>query len=131
MRIMSKSQIVQSSLITIFCSSERKVKNGHILLTTHRVLFYIDHECLEVPLHNVSDFEKLGGMFSTSGVKMNLWKNGINSPHIVDYYQNVLKRDNLPPAPGLPSSVSLRFHDKNRDRFLELVQDAHNQKRWT
>ena len=47
-----------------------KIKNGHLLLTTHRILFYIDQECLEVPLHNVSSIEKLGGMFATAGVKV-------------------------------------------------------------
>ena len=37
----------------------------------------------------------------------------------------------MPPAPQLGSSVSLRFHDKTRDRFLEMVQEARNSRRWT
>ena len=91
------------------------------MLTTHRILFYIENECLEVPLFNVDGFEKLGGLFATSGVKLNLWRQGAFSPHVVDYFRNVLRRNDLPPVPLFGSSISLRFHDKNRDRFLELA----------
>ena len=37
----------------------------------------------------------------------------------------------MPQPPRFGSSVSLRFHDKTRDRFLELVQEAKNSQRWT
>ena len=65
--MMSKFKIIKvrfekiKANIYVSCiySSSNKVQNGNILLTTHRVLFYIDNECLEVPLYNVSSFEKL------------------------------------------------------------------------
>ena len=62
---------------------------------------------------------------------MILWQQGTLSPHVVDYHVNILKQKNPPAAPKLPQAVSLRFHDKNRDRFLELVQEAHQSRHWT
>lgn len=59
------------------------------------------------------------------GVKMTIYNQGNLAPNVVDYYQNILRRSELPPAPRLGNSVSLRFHDKTRDRFLEMVQEAH------
>ena len=72
----------------LFCSisSPAKIKSGHVLLTTHRVLFYIDYDCLEVPLFNISGLEKLGGLFAKDGVKLNLSKQGTLSPNVVDYH---------------------------------------------
>jgi len=63
-------------------------------------------------------------------VQINLCRQGSHSPHVVDFYQNILRRD-PPQPPQLPNAVSLRFHDKTRDRFFELVQEAHRERRWT
>ena len=118
-----KSALVcKPALTSLFGDSDNKLKlqKGHVLLTTHRVLFYLGTRCLEVPLHNVAGFEKLGGLFQTSGVQINLCRQGSHSPHVVDFYQNILRRD-PPQPPRLPNAVSLRFHDKTRDRFFELV----------
>ena len=69
-----------------------KIKNGNVLLTIHRILFYIDSECLEIPLFNVSGIEKLGGLLQKAGVKLNIYNQGNHSPNVIDYYQNVLRR---------------------------------------
>ena len=67
---------------------------------------------------------------STDGCKFDLYNQGNHSPHVVDYFQNILKRNELPPAPRLGSQISIRFHDKTRDRFLELLQEALRTRRW-
>ena len=62
------------------------MQNGHVMLTTNRVLFYIDSQCVEVPLHNVGRIEKVGNLFSKDGVKLHLCRQGELSPNIVDIY---------------------------------------------
>ena len=116
--------------IHLFYSVNAKVKNGNVLLTTNRVLFYIGNDCLEVPLHNLSRSESLGGIFAKDGVKLHLQRQGELSPNVVDFYQNVLKRPDLPQPPQFGANVELRFHDKTRDRFLELLTEAHRGQRW-
>ena len=89
------------------------------MVTTHRVLFFLDGDCLEIPLHYISNVTKLGGIFATDGIKMELTKLGTTPPYVEDYYSNVLKRpDMMPKPPSLGSSISLRFHDKTRNQFL-------------
>ena len=112
-------------------SSNAKIKSGNILLTTNRVLFYIGTDCLEVPLHNVGRVESLGGIFAKDGVKLHLQRHGELSPNVVDFYQNILRRQDLPQPPQFGSAIELRFHDKTRDRFLELLNEAHRERRWT
>lgn len=63
-----------------------KIKNGNAILTTHRIIFYIDRSGLEIPLFNVGGQEKLGGLFATSGVKLTLMKQGVHSPSVIDYF---------------------------------------------
>lgn len=99
------------------------------MLTTNRVLFYFGNDCVQIPLHNLQRIEKVGHVFSKDGIKLHLNRHGENSPNIVDLHQNVLRRD--PPAPpNLPSAVEMRFHDSTRDRFLEMLQEAHRSEGW-
>ena len=51
-------------------------------------------------------------------------------PYIVDYYMNVLKRNDFPPLPQLPTKITLRFHDKTRDNFFDLANESLKRKIW-
>lgn len=66
--------------------NNKKVSSGHLLLTTNRLLFYLDSECVEVPLYNVERIEKVGHVFSKDGIKLHLFRHGELSPNIVDIY---------------------------------------------
>ena len=72
------------------------------MLTTHRVVFMKGVEGLEVPLHYVTEFKKGGGLFQTPQVEIKLEPSRGLPPYVVDYYQNVLKRNDLPGPHKLP-----------------------------
>ena len=42
--------------------NKKKVKKGNILLTTHRVIYFINENAIEVPLFYIKNIEKLGGL---------------------------------------------------------------------
>ena len=42
---------------------------------------------------------------------------------MTDYYQNVLKQQ-LPPKPILNKDVLIKFKEKNRDKFTDLLKEA-------
>ena len=73
------------------------------MLTTHRILFYVDADCFEILLCKVDSFEKAGGLMATSGLKINLHEG---------------------------NSLLVRFHDKNRDRFLEYAIVGLKSRQW-
>lgn len=51
---------------------------------------------------------------------------------MVDYWTNILKSKTLPDPPKFEgSALVIRFHDKNRDKFLELAKESLKQKHWT
>jgi hypothetical protein len=43
----------------------------------------------------------------------------------------VLKKNDLPKAPEVPPKVKISFLDKNRDNFLNLLEEALKRKGWT
>ena len=64
-------------------------------------------------------------MFATPGVKVVIYNVGIPAPYVVDFYTNVLRNPGgMPSPPSISSSISFRFHDKTRDRFLEMLTEA-------
>ena len=113
-------------------SSKHKIKEGNVLLTTHRIIFFKGSWALEIPLHYVGTFEKTGGFgwLRTDGIKLVMWI-GLSSPapYVIDLHQNIYKKP-VPSMLKLPASATLRFHDKNRDHFLKLALEAHQRKRW-
>jgi hypothetical protein len=93
-------------------------------------LIFKDLRCLQIPLCFVKDVEKTGGVFKKDGVTLALDTRRVNPVYEVDYYKNILKRTDLPPVLNLPESISLRFHDKTRDNFFDLTQEALKRKVW-
>lgn len=76
-----------------------KIKDGNLILTTHRILFYKGditlgaRDCLEIPLWYIASHETCGGLgiMQTHGVTLvNFNKSGY-PPFVVDYYTNVKK----------------------------------------
>ena len=61
------------------------------MITTHRVMFMNEGQCVEIPLHYVGKVEKFGSIVTTDGVKLNLINQGTRPPYVEDYYMNVLK----------------------------------------
>ena len=101
------------------------------MVTTHRVLFFNQGQCVEIPLHYVGQVEKLGGIFATDGIKLHLTNQGTRAPYVEDYYTNVTKRpEMMPDPPSLGSAVSMRFHDKTRNQFLEHLNESLKQRQW-
>lgn len=43
----------------------------------------------------------------------------------------MLKKNDLPKAPEVPPKVKISFLDKNRDNFLNLLEEALKRKGWT
>jgi hypothetical protein len=74
--------------------------------------------------------KKTGGAFSKEGINITLDNRRVNPSYEVDYFKNVLKRADLPPILNLPESIALRFHDKTRDNFVDLTQEALKRKIW-
>ena len=108
-------------------SSKHKIKEGNLLLTTHRIIFFKGSWGLELPLHYVGTFEKTGGfgIFRTDGIKLVMWIGLTDpAPYIIDLYENIYKKP-CPPMLDLPKAATIRFHDKNRDKFLQLAKEAH------
>ena len=95
------------------------------------MIYFINDDGLEIPLHHVGQIEKLGGLFATSGVKFHLTNHNQLPPYVIEYTQKILKTNQLPAPLNLPNAISFRFHDKTRDKFLELVQESYNRKHWT
>jgi EAP30/Vps36 family len=50
----------------------------------------------------------------------NLYK---HSPHVIDYHKNVLKTP-PPQPPKLNDGLELKFKEKNRDKFYDLLKEA-------
>ena len=76
--------------------NKKKIKKGNILLTTHRVIYYVSQDGIEVPLFHVKNIEKLGGLLQTAGVKLHLSSKGQVPPYMLDYYKKILKRSDAP-----------------------------------
>jgi ESCRT-II complex subunit VPS36 len=55
-----------------------------------------------------------------------------HAPYIIDYHVNICKRakEHLPPVPKFGDTISLTFHDKTRDQFAKLLDDALAKKQW-
>ena len=49
---------------------------------------------------------------------------------MVEYTKKILKSNDTPQPPQVPSSISFRFHDKTRDKFLELLNESCNRGHW-
>jgi hypothetical protein len=111
-------------------SNSKKIKKGNILLTTHRFIFYIAQDGLEIPLYNVGEIEKLGGLFKTDGIKLHLTNHNQLPPYVIEYTKKILKSNQMPQPLSLPGAVSFRFHDKTRDKCLELLNESFNRKHW-
>jgi len=61
------------------------------LLTTHRFIYYIAESGLEIPLFHIGEIEKLGGMFSTSGIKLHLTNHNQLPSYVTEYTKKILK----------------------------------------
>ena len=94
------------------------------MLTTHRVLYYIEDEGIEIPLFHVRNIEKLGGLLQTAGVKLHLGSHNELPPYVKEYVKKILKSNQYPPPLNLPQAISFRFHDKTRDKFLDLLNES-------
>ena len=101
---------LQSQQITLEDSTKGngKIKGGNALVTTHRVLFYLDNECLEIPLCYIEKVETGSrGLFGSKGlfglgddyVNLILHKLDETPPYIVDLYTNIHKRSDIPRPP--------------------------------
>lgn len=63
---------------------------------------------------------------------MQIWEKNTPPPYVVDYYTNILKVKDCPPGPVFGGDkLTLRFHDKNRDNFMKLAEEALKAKFWT
>ena len=49
---------------------------------------------------------------------------------MLDYYKKILKSSSAPEPLQLPDAVSFRFHDKTRDKFLELLNESCERAHW-
>lgn len=127
---------LQSQAITLEDSTKGngKIKGGNALVTTHRVLFYLGDECLEIPLCYVQNLEKGSkGLFGLGNdyVIFKLHRLDETPPYIVDLYTNIHRRsDAIPEPPKLPTEITFRFHDKTRNKFYEMLEEALQSKRW-
>lgn len=102
------------------------------MLTTYRVVYMSQGEGVEIPLCYVSGVAKSGGLFQKDGVYIMAANSSKQQPpYIIDLYKNVLKKNDLPKAPEVPPKVKISFLDKNRDNFLNLLEEALKRKGWT
>ena len=114
--IFPSEQILTRQNLLNFDRIDKKIKNGNAMVTTHRILFFSDGQCIEIPLHYIGKLEKFGTFMTTDGIKLDMINLGTRSHHIEDYYLNVTKRpEMMPNPPQLPSSASIKFHDKTRN----------------
>lgn len=97
-----------------------KFQRGTVQITTHRVLFVKEGAALHVPLYNVQNFSKGGGMFHSHNVKLSLCNQGRNPPYVEDLFKNVLKQE-TPKAQSIPAEVTIKFKEgkQNRDLFTQ------------
>ena len=49
---------------------------------------------------------------------------------MVEYNKKILKSNNAPKPLQLPDAISFRFHDKTRDKFLELLNESCTREHW-
>jgi hypothetical protein len=80
------------------CRQKLKLKDGNVILTTHRILFYKGtKDCLEVPLWYIADHDTCGGLglLQTHGVTLTNYNKSGYPPFVVDYYQNVKKMNTI------------------------------------
>lgn len=100
------------------------------MVTTHRIIWFHENNGLEIPLFYVKEFAKGGGFFSNPSIKLNLYNLDQYAPYVIDLHRNILKREDLPPKPLFRKEITLKFKEGNRDKFLELLKEAHALKRW-
>ena len=72
------------------------------MVTTHRVLYYIGDEGLEIPLFYIENIEKLGGFMKKDGVKLHLGKLNQLAPYVIEYIKKVEKSNQFPQPPRFP-----------------------------
>ena len=84
-------------------------------------MLFRDSKCLQIPLCFVKEVKKTGVAFTTEGVGLVMDGRRVNPSYEVDYYQNVLKKSELPAILQLPDQLALRFHDKTRDNFFDII----------
>ena len=75
--------------------------------------------------------KKTGGVMSTPGIEFALSKATTLPPYELEYHQKVLKSATLPSVLVLPETMSLRFHDKQRDNFFDMCTEAKKRRQWT
>ena len=59
------------------------------MVTTHRIIYYVGEEGLEIPLFNINNIEKLGGFMKKDGVKLHLGRQNELPPYVIEYVKKV------------------------------------------
>lgn len=73
--------------------TDKKVQDGTLILTTHRILYLHGGAVLEIPLHFIKSHATGGGMMHSPRIEVFLARDIINQgapPYEVEYHQKVL-----------------------------------------
>ena len=109
---------------------QKKIKECNATVTTNRILVYKGSSCLQIPFCYVTNVKQTGGMMATPGVELTITKPSALPPYELDYHKNVVRSAQLPGLIDLPPVLSLRFHDKTRDNFFDMCQEAKKRRAW-